>query len=159
MFMDFLPELDYTKSFFNLIDYKESEDFYFYIITFINEVKIYILYYKVNKVEKNYLISNITFSPFYFDYPEIAIYNQDLGCKIMNSQSKGKVLTCCFQTKNGFFIVIQSFIKLQVLIQILLLQLFQKMGKILLLFIVIQHSMAIILFLILILILLLKMNL
>ena len=110
MFMDFLPELDYTKSFFNLIDYKESEDFYFYIITFINEVKIYILYYKVNKVEKNYLISNITFSPFYFDYPEIAIYNQDLGCKIMNSQSKGKVLTCCFQTKNGFFIVIQSFI-------------------------------------------------
>ena len=39
MFMDFLPELDYTTSFFNLIDYKESEDFYFYIITFINGKK------------------------------------------------------------------------------------------------------------------------
>lgn len=35
LFMDFLPELDYTNSFFNLIDYKISENFYFYIITFI----------------------------------------------------------------------------------------------------------------------------
>ena len=109
LFMDFLPELDYTNSFFNLIDYKKSGDFYFYIITFIFQKKVYILYYKVNE-EGNLLISNITFSPFYFDYPAIAIYNKDLGCKIMNSQSKGKVLTCCFQTESGLFIIIQSFV-------------------------------------------------
>ena len=111
LFMDFLPEIDYSNSFFNLIDYKIMGDFYFYIITFIAQKKIYILYYKVNAIiNSNYLISNITFSPFYFDYPAISIYNTDLGCKIMNSQSKGKVLTCCFQTDSGLFIVIQSFI-------------------------------------------------
>ena len=110
LFMDFLPELDYTNSFFNLIDYKICENFYFYIITFIFQKNIYILYYKVKEDERNYLIFNTKFSPFYFDYPGIAIYNKDLGCKIMDSQSKGKVLTCCFQTESGFFIVIQSFI-------------------------------------------------
>lgn len=111
LFMDFLPEMDYTDSFFNLIDYQSSGDFFFYIISFIIKKKIYILYYKVNAANKeNYLIFNTTFTPFYFDYPGIEIFNKDLGCKIMNSESKGKVLTCCFQTGRGFFIVIQSFI-------------------------------------------------
>ena len=50
------------------------------------------------------------FKPFYFDFPEIKLKENSLGCQIMISANKGKVLTCCFQTDKGNFIVIQSFI-------------------------------------------------
>ena len=109
--MDFIPYLDfpYYISYINLLTYKKDDNFYYYIIAFIKGYEIYILYYKVNNI-KNELIHQKIFKPFYFDFPEIYIYDNYLGCGIMNSTNKGNTLTCCFQTRNGDFIIIQSFI-------------------------------------------------
>ena len=112
LLMDFLPNyLDFDPSsyYINLLTYKKDENFYYYIIAFIKSYDIYILYYKVNNV-KNELIHQEIFKPFYFDFPEIYIFDEYLGCGIMNSENKGKTLTCCFQTKKEDFIIIQSFI-------------------------------------------------
>ena len=109
--MDFLPNLyyDYSSSYMNLLTYKKDENFYYYIIAFIKDNEINIFYYKVNNI-KNELIHQEIFKPFYFDFPEIYIFEKYLGCGIMNSENKGNVLTCCFQTKKEDFIIIQSFI-------------------------------------------------
>ena len=114
--MDFLPNLgfQYSSSYINLLTYKKNENNYYYIITFVKDGENYkkeinILYYKVNDL-KNELIQQKMFKPFYFDFPEIYIFDEYLGCGIMNSENKGKTLTCCFQTKKEDFIIIQSFI-------------------------------------------------
>jgi hypothetical protein len=109
LYMDFLPDYDYSGSYFNLLTYKKVEDYYYYIITFIKDSSLYILYYKTNNV-KNELIHQEIFKPFYFDFPKIVINGNALGCNIMNSDNEGYVLTCCFQTNTPHFIIIQSFI-------------------------------------------------
>ena len=109
LFMDFLPDFNLDYSLLNLLIYKKDNAYFYYIITFTQDVYLYILYYKVNNL-KNELIRQEKFKPFYFDYPAIYLNLGPLGCQIMNSQKEGKVLTCCFQTMNPNFIVIQSFI-------------------------------------------------
>ena len=114
--MDFLPDLgfEYSKTYINLLTYKKEDNFYYYIIAFIKDNKnnyrkeLYILYYKVNNLN-NELIHQEIFIPFYFDFPEIYIYENYLGCGIMKSENKGDVLTCCFKAKEKDFIIIQSF--------------------------------------------------
>ena len=108
LFMDLLPENDYSSSYFNLITDKIEENYYYYIITFIKYNNMYILYYKTNN-KKNELVIQKSFRPFYFDYPRIYIADSYLGCQIMLSENKGKVLTCSFNTMPKF-IIIQSFL-------------------------------------------------
>jgi len=111
LFSDIIPGIDYSTVNFNLNTYKKEGDYFYYIITYIYNLKIFILYYKVNENEKgsNQLISNNSYTPFYLDYPAIEISSMYISCQIMNSNVKGDVLTCCFQTSEGNFIVIQSF--------------------------------------------------
>ena len=109
LFSDNIPSYDYTYAYFNLLTYKKDGDYYYYIISFIKDYTLYILYYKASSTN-NELIREIKFKPFYFDFPNVSIKEYSLGCQIMNSSNKGKVLTCCFQATNGNFIVIQSFI-------------------------------------------------
>ena len=108
LYTDTLPNYDYTYAHPNLLTYKKDGDYY-YIFTFIKDYSIYINYYKAN-ITHNELVHEEIFKPFYFDFPTISIKEASLGCQIMNSSNKGKVLTCCFQTTNSPFIVIQSFI-------------------------------------------------
>ena len=110
LFKDNLPSYDYSKCHSNLLTYKTDDNYNYYIITFIKDnSKLCILYYKVNNTN-NELIHEEIFKPFYFDFPSISIIEIALGCGIMDSSTKGKILTCCFQTYNGGFIIIQSFI-------------------------------------------------
>ena len=109
LYMDFLPYSDYQGYYLNLLTYKVDNDDYYYIITYIEYDYLNILYYKTNNA-KNELILHEMFKPFYFDFPKISFSNNALGCQIMNCEEVGKVLTCSFQTKNGPFIIIQSFI-------------------------------------------------
>ena len=109
LYSDTLPNYDYTYAHTNLLTYKKDGDYFYYIITFIKDNSLYILYYKANNLN-NELLHEEIFKPFYFDFPKISIKETSLGCQIMNSSNKGKVLTCCFQTTNGPFIIIQSFI-------------------------------------------------
>ena len=53
--MDFLPNLDfdYSISYLNLLTYKKDGNFYYYIIAFIKNNELYILYYKVNNEKMN----------------------------------------------------------------------------------------------------------
>ena len=104
-----LPNYDYNNAHPNLLTYKKDGDYYYYIITFIKDYSLYINYYKANSAH-NELVHEEIFKPFYFDFPKISIKETSLGCQIMNSSNKGKVLTCCFQTTDSPFIVIQSFI-------------------------------------------------
>ena len=111
LFRDSLPEHEY--SYFNLLIYKKENNYNHYLIAFIinndYSYELNILHYKANDTN-NILIYRKTFKPFYFDYPKIMIKKSVLGCQIMNSKDKGKVVTCCFQTQDYDFIVIQSFI-------------------------------------------------
>ena len=109
LFSDTLPNYDYTYAHINLLTYKKVDDYYHYIVTFIKDSSLYILYYKADNTN-NVLVHDEIFKPFYFDFPNIIIKEFSLGCQIMDSANKGKVLTCCFQTDNAKFIVIQSFI-------------------------------------------------
>ena len=110
LYSEVISDIDFERVNFNLITYKKEGDYYYYIITYIHNLKIFILYYKVDDDGKNELISTNTFKPFYLDYPAIKIVNSEyFSCQIMNSCDKGDVLTCCFQTSEGNFIVIQSF--------------------------------------------------
>ena len=101
-----------TQSFYlNLLAYKKDiNDNYHFIITFMDSSnKILNLYhYQVNNNAYN-IVSNFTYIPFYFDYPTIQINSKFYTCQIMDSDEKGYVLTCCFQTFDGNLIVIQSF--------------------------------------------------
>ena len=107
----FSTDLNYQDSLFNLLPYKKDNDYYHYIITIISNdlLNIQILHYKTNTVN-NELVCRKTFIPFYLDFPRIKLKNQYMGCQIMNSQKKGKVLTCCFQGDNYDLMIIQSFI-------------------------------------------------
>ena len=111
LFSDSLPEHEY--SYFNLLTYKKENNYNHYLIAFIinndYSYELNILHYQANNTN-NKLIYRKTFKPFYFDYPKIKIKKSVLGCQIMNSKNKGKVVTCCFQTQDYDFIVIQSFI-------------------------------------------------
>ena len=109
LYMDFLPDSDYQEINFNLLTYKKINDDYYYIITFIKSNYINILYYKADN-KKNELIHQEIFKPFYFEYPKITLSGNALGCQIMNNEEVGNVLTCCFQTRDGPFIIVQSFI-------------------------------------------------
>ena len=97
--------------FMNLLPYKKDENNNFhFIITSIDNVNkiLYLYHYAVNEI--NYeIISNYIYIPFYFDYPNIEINNKYHTCQIIDSQNKGSVLTCCFQTYENDLIVIQSF--------------------------------------------------
>ena len=97
--------------FMNLLPYKKDENNTFhFIITSIDSINkiLYLYHYAVN--ETNYvIISNYIYTPFYFDYPNIEINNKFHTCQILDSQNKGNVLTCCFQTYENDLIVIQSF--------------------------------------------------
>ena len=106
---ELISEVDYSNLYHNLLTYKKEGDYYYYIVTYIHNAKIFIFYYKVASNGANELISNKSFTPFYLDYPEIEIYSYFFSCQIMNSGKYGDVLTCCFQTKEGYFYVIQSF--------------------------------------------------
>ena len=106
---DLISEVDYSNLYHNLLTYKKEGDYYYYIVTYIYNMKIFIFYYKVASNGTNEIISTKSFSPFYLDYPEIEINSNFLSCQIMNSENYGEVLTCCFQTKEGNFFVIQSF--------------------------------------------------
>ena len=110
LFMYLIPVLEYDQyndSLFNLLTYKKEGDYSHFIITYILNVRIYILQYKASNSEI-ILIYNGFFLPFYFDFPAITIRLNGLGCQIMNSQEKGKVLTCCFLTEKEKFIIVQS---------------------------------------------------
>ena len=109
LFSYFMSEIEDSSiiNYYNLIFYKKEGDFFHFIITFIHNGKLNILQYKANN-NKNLFVNKGIFKPFYLDFPKIAINQFDLGCQIMNSRSKGKVLTCCFQTLNERFMVIQS---------------------------------------------------
>ena len=110
LFMYFIPDIQSdndNKILYNLLTYKKEGDYSHFIIAYILYSKLYILQYKSSNSE-NILIYNGNFKPFYFDFPSIQIQQNGLGCQIMNSQEKGKVLTCCFQTINGKFIIVQS---------------------------------------------------
>ena len=110
LFMYFIQDIEldeYNDSLYNLLTYKKEGDYSHFIITYILNSRIYILQYKASTTE-NILIYKGNFRPFYFDFPAIKIQQNGLGCQIMNSQEKGKVLTCCFQTKNENFIIVQS---------------------------------------------------
>ena len=96
-----ISEVDYSKIYHNLLTYKKEGDYYYYIVTYIYNMKIFIFYYKVASNGTNEIISTKSFSPFYLDYPEIEINSNFLSCQIMNSGNYGEVLTCCFQTKEG----------------------------------------------------------
>ena len=111
---DNLPsEYTISSSILKLTIYKKEDDYIHYFITFSDSIdwrqSLFILYYKVNDSE-NILITTKIFRPFYFDYPSIRLDGYHHACQIMNSASKGKVLTCCFQTQEFKFIIIQSFI-------------------------------------------------
>ena len=100
--------MEYSNSQPNLIPYEKKEEYYHFFVTFIiNNNNLYIIHYRANS-ENMELIHQETFQPFYFDYPKIKIGGKAIGCQIMNSESKGKVLTCCFQSNEEKFI--QSFI-------------------------------------------------
>ena len=99
------------STFMNLLLYKKEENntFHFIITSMdiLNKI-LYLYHYAVN--ETNYVIvSNYIYTPFYFDYPNIEINNKIHTCQIIDSQNKGSVLSCCFQTFNNHLIVIQSF--------------------------------------------------
>jgi len=110
LFTSNLPSMEYSNSQPNLILYeKKEEEYYHFFVTFIINTNLYIIHYRANN-EKLELIQQETFQPFYFDFPKIRINGKVIGCQIMNSHSKGKVLTCCFQSNEEKFIIIQSFI-------------------------------------------------
>ena len=105
------PNVITQSSYLNLLAYKKDiNDYYHFIITFMDSSnKILNLYhYQVNTNEYS-IVSNFTYIPFYFDYPTIQINSKFYTCQIMDSDEKGYVLTCCFQTFDGNLIVIQSF--------------------------------------------------
>ena len=99
---------EFNDSYFNLIPYKKDQDYYYFIITFISSENLNILYFKTIGTN-NVKISETIFNPFYFEYPDIKVNSNALGCDVMNSTEEGKVLTCCFNTKDGSFIIVQSF--------------------------------------------------
>ena len=110
LFMYFIQDIEfdeYNNCIYNLLTYKKEGDYSHFIITYILNSKIYILQYKASNSE-NILVYKGNFKPFYFDFPAIQIQQNGLGCQIMNSQEKGKVLTCCFQTDKEKFIIVQS---------------------------------------------------
>ena len=110
LFTSNLPSMGYSNSQPNLIPYEKKEEYYHFFVTFIiNNNNLYIIHYRANN-ENMELIHQETFQPFYFDFPKIKIGGKAIGCQIMNSESKGKVLTCCFQSNEEKFIIIQSFI-------------------------------------------------
>ena len=99
------------SSYLNLLTYKKDEQqSNHFIITFMDEPNknLYLFHYLINKTEYK-IVSNNTYFPFYFDYPIIEINNKYFTCQIMNSDKKGKVLTCCFQTFENDLITVQSF--------------------------------------------------
>ena len=110
LFMYFIQNIAFDENnnfYFNLLTYKKEGDYSHFIITYILNEKIYILQYMASNSEI-ILVYNGNFKPFYFDFPAIEIQQNGLGCQIMNSQEKGKVLTCCFQTDKEKFIIVQS---------------------------------------------------
>ena len=110
LFMYFIQEIEFDEnnySYYNLLTYKKEGDYSHFIITYILNSKLYILQYMASN-SVNILVYNGNFKPFYFDFPAIEIQQNGLGCQIMNSQEKGKVLTCCFQTDKEKFIIVQS---------------------------------------------------
>ena len=99
------------SSYLNLLAYKKDTDNNFhFIITFMDSYNrnIFLYHYKTNINIYN-IVSNYSYNPFYFDYPNIVINNQLYTCQIMDSDKKGSVLTCCFQTYAVDLIVLQSF--------------------------------------------------
>ena len=108
--MGYLPVEITQSTYYNLLAYKKNLSYYHFIISFIDDQYkyIYIYHYKINEHEYS-IVSNYTYSPFYFDYPMIKINNKLFTCQIINSDTKGNVLTCCFQTYLNNLIVINSF--------------------------------------------------
>ena len=110
LFTSNLPTNQYSNSQLNVIPYEKKGEYYHFFVTFIiNNNNLYIIHYRANN-ENLELIYQVTFKPFYFDFPKIIIGGKAIGCQIMNSENKGKVLTCCFQSNEEKFIIIQSFI-------------------------------------------------
>lgn len=109
LFTSNLPSNQYSNSQLDVIPYEKKEEYYHFFVTFIINTNLYIIYYRANNQNLE-LIHQETFQPFYFDFPKIKIGGKAITCQIMNSESKGKVLTCCFQSNEEKFIIIQSFI-------------------------------------------------
>ena len=107
---DLPNEIDQT-TYINLLAYEKNiENNFHFIVTFMDSTKkiIFLYHYIINQTTFN-IVSNNTYSPFYFDYPNIEINSKYFTCQIMDSSEKGNVLTCCFETYENHLIVIQSF--------------------------------------------------
>ena len=95
----------------NLLTYKKDNNNNFhFIVTFMDEgnQNIFLYHYKIN--ENMYqIVSNNTYSPFYFDYPNIGINSKYFTCQILASDTINYVLTCAFLTFENDLIVVQSF--------------------------------------------------
>ena len=106
-----LPNEITQSNYLNLLAYRKDEDNKFhFIVTFMNSSNKYINFYHYQIDEIEYIIvSNNIYSPFYFDYPNIELNSPYFTCQIMDTETNGKVLTCCFQTFDNDLIIVQSF--------------------------------------------------
>ena len=105
-----LPNEIKTTEYLEVLPYKNENNSFHFIVTFMDGSykHIFMYHYKIYE-NKYYFISNNIYSPFYFYYPNIEINSKYYTCQIIYSEKKGNVLICCFQTFESDLIVFQSF--------------------------------------------------
>lgn len=105
-----LPTQITESAYLNLVAYKISDNYYHFIVCFMDALykNLYIYHYKANSIDYT-IVSNIIYKPFYLDYTSITINNNLFTCQIMNPDKIENVLTCVYQSYNRDLIVVQSF--------------------------------------------------
>ena len=106
-----LPNEIRESTYLNLIAYKkDSNDNFHFIVAFMDESHLNIFMYHYIISENIYqIVYNNTYSPFYFDYPNIGINSKYFTCQILSSIERNYVLTCAFLTYDNDLIIVQSF--------------------------------------------------
>ena len=99
-----------NSNYYSLIPYKIiSSDVYYYIITFYNNGKLSILYYKLTiSTRKNEIIKEFVYEPYSSENALSSIMYQGLSCQIMSKDNED-VLTCFYEINFPFELSVRSF--------------------------------------------------